>query len=129
MKFLIDECLSPTLAAIARQRGFQDSTHVTWLGLRARRDWALVRRAVEDGYVLVTHDRTDFTLLMEREPVHPGLVCLNVAHGLMRLGVQQGLFEHALTQITDVDLGGQVVEVTLAANRTVRVDRYPSRSA
>ena len=88
-----------------------------------------MRRAVEDGYVLVTHDSTDFTSLMERAPLHPGLVCMNVAHGLMSLGVQQGLFEHALTQITDVDLAGQVVEITLAADRTVRVDRYPSRSA
>ena len=129
MKFLIDECLSPTLAAIARQRGFPESTHATWLGLRSRQDWALVRRAVEDGYVLVTHDSTDFTSLMERAPLHPGLVCMNVAHGLMSLGVQQGLFEHALTQITDVDLAGQVVEITLAADRTVRVDRYPSRPA
>ena len=54
MKFLIDECLSPTLAAIARDRGYPESMHVTWLGLRARQDWALVRRAVADGYVLVT---------------------------------------------------------------------------
>ena len=53
---------------------------------------------------------------------------MDVAHGLMSLGVQQGLFEHALTQVTDVDLAGQVVEITLAADRTVRVDRYPSRS-
>ena len=46
MKFLIDECLSPTLATLARERGYPESTHVTWLGLRARQDWALVRRAV-----------------------------------------------------------------------------------
>ena len=72
MKFLIDECLSPTRAAIARPRGFPESTHATWLGLRSRQDWALVRRAVEDGYVLVTHDSTDFTSLMERAPLHPG---------------------------------------------------------
>ncbi len=68
MKFLIDECLSPSLAVIARERGYPLSTHVTWLGLRARQDWALVRRAVADGYVLVTNDRADFTPLMEREP-------------------------------------------------------------
>lgn len=129
MKFLIDECLSPTLVAIARLRGFPESTHVTWLGLRSRQDWALVQRAVEDGYVLVTHDSTDFTSLMEREHVHPGLICMNVAHGQMSLDVQQGLFRHALSQISDVDLAGQVVEITLAADRTVRVDRYSSRSA
>ena len=125
MKFLIDECLSPKLATIARTRGFPESTHITWLGLRSRQDWALVRRAVDDGYVLVTNDRADFTSLMEREPVHPGLVCVNMAHGLMSLAVQQALFEHALGRITDDDLAGQVLEVTLTADRTVRVDRYP----
>ena len=126
MKFLIDECLSPTLATIARTRGFPESTHVTWLGLRSRQDWTIVRRAVDHGYVLVTNDRADFTSLMEREPVHPGLICLNMAHGLMSLAIQQALFERALGRVADDDLAGQVLEITLTSGRTVRVDRYPS---
>ncbi len=70
MKFLIDECLSPDLVAIARDRGFSLSTHVTWLGLRSKkRDWTIVRRAIEDGYVLVTNNTTDFTSLAGREDV------------------------------------------------------------
>ena len=124
MKFLIDECLSPTLAAIARKRGFPESTHVNWLGLRSRKDWLLVHRAIRDGYVLVTNDTADFTPLMERERRHPGLVCINVAHGLMSLAVQTSLFEHTLTQLADIDLSGQVLEVTLRADHTVRVERY-----
>ena len=124
MKFLIDECLSPTLAAIARNRGFPQSTHVTWLGLRSRQDWALVRRAVRDGYVLVTNDTADFTSLMAREPRHPSLVCMNVAHGLMRLEVQTKLFELALTRLADVELAGQVLKITLTSDRTVRVERF-----
>lgn len=55
MKFLVDECLSPDLVAIARDRGFALSTHVTWLGLRSKKDWIIVRRAVEDSHVLVTN--------------------------------------------------------------------------
>ena len=129
MKFLIDECLSPTLAVKARRCGFPESTHVTWIGLRSRQDWTLVRRAVDEGYVLVTHNSVDFTAMMEREPHHPGLVCMNVAHGLMSLDVQQRLFEHAMTHIADVDLSGQVLEVTLTAERKVRFDRYPSGTA
>ena len=124
MKFLIDECLSPTLVAIARNRGFPQSMHVTWLGLRSRHDWALVRRAVRDGYVLVTNDNADFMSLMAREPRHPGLICMNVAHGLMRLEVQTKLFEHALTQLADEELTGQVLEITLTSDRTVRVNRF-----
>lgn len=126
MKFLIDECLSPSLALVARERGFPESTHVTWLGLRAREDWALVRRAVADGYVLVTNDRTDFTPLMEREDRHPGLICITVAHGLMSLDVQTRLFEHALVRLAGEDIADRVLEVALQADRTVRYDLYPS---
>ena len=128
MKFLIDECLSPTLAAIARERGFPESTHVTWLGLRSRQDWVLVQRAIDDDYILVTHDSADFTALMEREPRHPGLVCMNVAHGLMSLDVQQTLFDYALTWIADGGLAGQVVEITLTDDSTIRLAAYPSVS-
>ena len=129
MKFLIDECLSPSLATIARSRGFGQSTHVTWLGLRSRQDWALVRRAIRDGYVLVTNDRADFTALIERHRRHPGLICMTVAHGLMRLEVQTRLFELALAQCAGTDLTGQVLDVALTAQREVRVERYVSRAA
>lgn len=81
MKFLIDECLSPELVTIARQRGHLETTHVTWLGMRSRKDWSIARRAIDDGYVLVTNNTTDFTSLLDREELHPGLVCLNVAPG------------------------------------------------
>lgn len=124
MKFLIDECLSPDLVAIARDRGFSLSTHVTWLGLRSKKDWTIVRRAVEDGYVLVTNNSTDFTSLVGREDVHSGLVCLNVAPGLMSLRVQRALFELALDQLADDEPVNDVIEVTLTTDRKVSIDRY-----
>ena len=99
----------------ARKRGYPESTHVTWLELRAREDWALVRRAVANGYVLVTNDRADFTPLVEREHRHPGLVCITVAHGLMSLDVQTRLFEHALARLGGQDLAGRVLEIALGA--------------
>ena len=71
MKFLIDECLSPELVALARARGFHESTHVTWLGMRSRKDWTIVRRAVKDGFILVTSNTVDFKPLYEREEVQP----------------------------------------------------------
>ena len=111
---------------MARERGFPESTHVTWIGLRSRQDWALVRHAIDGGYVLVTHDSDDFITLMGREPRHPGLVCMNVAHGLMSLDMQQLLFEHAITQVADIDLSGQIVQITVSAEGTVRSDRHAS---
>ena len=123
MKFLIDECLSPTLVAIARERRYAQSTHVTWLGPRAKADWAIVRRAVEDGYVLVTNDAADFTSLLEREERHPGLVCLNVAHGLMRLDVQRRLFGYALDQLGDKEPFNEVLAITLTVDRMIHTER------
>ncbi|MER9684185.1 DUF5615 family PIN-like protein [Mesorhizobium sp. M0115] len=46
MKFLIDECLSPELAKLARERGFPESSHVRWLGLAGAKDHMVTRRAV-----------------------------------------------------------------------------------
>lgn len=79
MRFLVDECLSPGLVSIARDRGFSQSMHVTWLGLASKKYWTIVQRAVEDGYVLVTNNTVDFTSLVGREKVHAGLVCLRTA--------------------------------------------------
>ena len=62
MKFLIDECLSPELVALARAWGFHESTHVTWLGMRSRKDWAIVGRAIEESHQHVRgRDRDAFS--------------------------------------------------------------------
>ncbi len=124
MKFLIDECLSPDLVRLAHERGHGESTHVTWLGLRSRGDWSIVRRAVDDGYVLVTNNTTDFTPLLRRESAHAGLVCLNVAPGLMSLDVQRRLFALALDRLGDVEPINELLEVTLQEDRSVRIERY-----
>jgi len=129
VKFLIDECLSPELVALAHERGHGESTHITWLGLRSRKDWSIVRRAIDDGYVLVTNNTTDFTSLLGREKLHAGLVCLNVAPGLMSLDVQKRLFGLALDRLGDIEPINEMLEVTLMEDRLVRVERYDLPSA
>jgi predicted nuclease of predicted toxin-antitoxin system len=124
VKFLIDECLSPELVALARRRGHAESTHVTWLGLRSRKDWSIVRRAVDHGYVLVTNNTTDFKLLLGREGVHAGLICINVAPGLMSLDVQARLFALALERLGDSEPINELLEVSLLPDRSVRIARY-----
>ena len=124
MKFLVDECLSPDLVTIARSRGHGETTHVTWLGLRSRKDWSIVRRAIADGYVLVTNNTTDFTSLLRREKIHAGLVCLNVAHGLMSLEVQKRLFALALDRLGDRQPINELLEISLNEHRSVLVERY-----
>lgn len=124
MKFLIDECLSPELVTLARARGFHESTHVAWLGMRSRKDWTILRRAVKDGFILVTNDAVDFRLLYEREEVHAGLVCLNVAPGLMSLAVQKFLFQFALDQIGGNEPVNEALELTLSAEGELLMERY-----
>lgn len=102
--------------------------HVNWLGLTSRKDWTIVRRAIEDGYVLVTNNSTDFTLLVGRQDVHAGLVCLNVPPGLMSREVQKGLFEHVLDELAGKEPINEVVEIVLTVDRTVRIDRYIRRA-
>ena len=67
--------------------------------------------------MLVTNDRTDFTTLVQREPRHPSLVCITVAHGLMSFDVQTRLFEHALVRLEGQDIAGRVLEIALRADR------------
>ena len=124
MKFLIDECLSPELVAIAWARGHGESTHITWLGMRSRKDWSIVRRAVTDGYVLVTNNATDFRALLRSEEVHAGLVCINVAAGLMSLNVHKRLFALALDRLGDHEPINELLEITLDERRVVHVERY-----
>jgi hypothetical protein len=100
VKFLVDECLTPDLVAIARARGHSESMHVTWLGLGSR------------------------TSLLRREKVHAGLVCLNVAHGLMSLDVQKRLFALALDRLRDSEPINEMLEITLMDDRSVRIERY-----
>jgi len=123
VKFLIDECLSPELTAIAWNQGFH-SMHVTRVGLRSKSDSAIVQHAIEDDWVLVTNNVTDFKRLVGTQEVHPGLICINVAPGLMKLEVQKSLFRHALKQVAGDDPINTVVEITLLSDSTVRTSRY-----
>lgn len=82
----------PALAKLAREHGFPEPSHVRWLSLAGSKDHAVTRRAFEDGYVLVTHNTTDFRGLYGREDLHVGLVTFNTAPGLMSLELQKRIF-------------------------------------
>ena len=84
----------------------------------------IVRRAVEEGYVLVTHNTIDFVSLVGREQVHAGLICLNVAPGFMSLAIQKALFGHALDHLAGKEPINEVIEINLAQDRTVSIARY-----
>ncbi len=72
---LIDECLSPKLAAAAQARGLI-AMHVTWVGLEGAEDWEVAALAAERDYVIVTNNRRDFLRLYSEFDVHNGLIII-----------------------------------------------------
>lgn len=73
--FLIDECLSPDLVALAHARGF-DATHVVFRGLAGSPDRALLPIIRHQDFVFVTNNARDFLKLYARENIHAGLVII-----------------------------------------------------
>ncbi len=125
MKFLIDECLSPALAILARDHGYMESTHVSWLGLAGEGDWVIARRAVDDGYVLVTHNTVDFRPLYGREELHAGLIGFNTPARVMNLALQRRLFILTLTELANEAPYNTALEISVDEARQVRIERYP----
>ena len=123
MKFLIDECLSPELALLAREKGHTESTHVTWLGRASAKDWQLLPFIVDGDWTFVTRNSYDFRGPASnpgskgqytRADIHAGLVCLNGPLNGLDLDQQLELFGVALNEIgPDGDLISQALEITL----------------
>jgi predicted nuclease of predicted toxin-antitoxin system len=119
MRFLIDECLHESLVALAHAAGFE-ATHVNYLGLSGKPDWALAERIVNDDYTFVTNNRVDFIRLLGRTTLHRGLIVLvsNVTPVLLR-----ALFAAALQYSVGSTLVNLVIEVSLEGS-TVRCLEY-----
>lgn len=118
-KILIDENLSPSLAADAQQRGFLCS-HVNHLGKTGAKDWELKRIILEGDWTFVTNNSIDF-----RGPagkpgsageyadvsLHTGLVCIDAPFSL-NLNLQRQLFAMILDELVkNGDLTNQLLEV------------------
>lgn len=107
--FLIDECLSPVLAAVAQERGYH-AMHVRDLGLHGLKDHELMKPIISNDFVLVTNNRKDFIKLYQKEELHSGLVI--IIPGGIDPSVQMGLFSLALDAISAMDsVINTVVEV------------------
>lgn len=74
-RFLIDECLSVALAAVAKARGFP-ADFGPHLGLAGWQDWNIARFAFDNDYIIVTNNRRDFLREYLKFDVHAGLVIL-----------------------------------------------------
>lgn len=107
--FLVDECLSLELVALAQARGFH-ATHVVFRNLQGTSDRTLVEVAARESFALVINNRRDFLRLYAEQEIHAGLVVL-VPGGLVSED-QMRLFDLALDAIEAAgEIINQVVEV------------------
>ena len=117
-RFLVDECLSVSLVALAKARGIM-ADHVGWLGKGGWQDHNLVPFVMENDYIFVTNNRRHFLREYAKLQVHNGLVIIVPA--VKRL-TQQRLFEKALDAFANLTDGSinKLVEVLLDGSVHVR---------
>ncbi|MFD3266665.1 DUF5615 family PIN-like protein [Phenylobacterium ferrooxidans] len=113
MRFLIDECLHPTLADVAHGAG-HEAHHVNFLGLASTKDHDLMPRILEGDFVFVTNNAADFRRLYQAQAIHAGLVILVpqapptqqrvlFLAAMEEIGPDNGLINEALEVLIDGD--------------------------
>ena len=87
VKFLIDECLTKELEALAVERLYVESRHLKHLNRLGRQDFNLMRTILNDDWTLVTRNTRDFVPepgslstkpLYAGVEIHAGVVALNM---------------------------------------------------
>ena len=111
-RFLIDECLTSDLVAVAKARGY-DAAYVPHIGKGGWQDWNLVPFAVDNDYIIVTVNRRDFLKQHAKFDIHPGLVILIPEPRKDTRLEQTALFEKALDAFAAMndELTNKVMEV------------------
>jgi hypothetical protein len=131
LKILIDENLSPSLAAEAQQRGFLCS-HVNHLGKTGTKDWELKRVILDGDWTFVTNNSIDFRGPADNPGstgeyadvrLHAGLVSIDAPFGL-NLSLQWQLFGLILDELVkNGDLTNQLLRVDVKKDGRVELER------
>ena len=98
-RFLIDECLSVQLVAVAKARDLA-ADFGPHIGKAGWQDWNLARFALENDYVLVTNNRRDFLKEYALQKIHNGLIV--IVPNIDREG-QKRLFAMVLDHLATLD--------------------------
>lgn len=120
LRFLIDECLSPELAGVAKERG-HGALHVTWVNRAGYSDRSLMPYVLDGEYTLVTNNGADFRALYRSLAVHPGLIVILPS---LRKAGQIAVFERFLDHVAErPDLINKLV--TLDADGDMTMSDFP----
>ena len=74
-RLFIDECLSASLAAVAKERGLS-ADYGPYIGMAGWQDWNIGKFAFENNYIVVTNNRRHFLREYLKHEVHNGLVII-----------------------------------------------------
>jgi len=120
--FLIDECLTQDLVAVAHVRG-HFATHVVFRNLQGTADEDLIPVIIDENFVFVTNNGKDFLALYADKALHPGLII--ILPGGLKKDVQRRLFEKVLDVIEHLpDIINKVVRVDI--DGAVEIEDYPT---
>jgi predicted nuclease of predicted toxin-antitoxin system len=75
LKFFIDECLTASLVALAKERDLY-AVFGPHAGKAGWQDWTIAKFAYENDLIVVTNNRKDFLKEYAKFDVHPGLVVI-----------------------------------------------------
>lgn len=116
MRLWIDECLSPTLVAVARRR--YEGTCNEYRGLLHASDRALYAVISEEEWVLVTNNEADFLALTQSEALHSGLILIP-----QRVRTEQALMLEAVLDYIELHSSkAGMSPVVWMTNRVVEYD-------
>ncbi|MDQ4422122.1 DUF5615 family PIN-like protein [Sphingobium sp. DEHP117] len=109
LKLLIDECLSPQLAASMTR-----FIRATWARL-GEPDHVVLARCLAEDRVIVTENAVDFRKLVARQEIHPGLIVLPSVARERSLALLLAAIAHLKTLGTPGDvIVNHVLEVGVA---------------
>jgi predicted nuclease of predicted toxin-antitoxin system len=115
LKFFIDECLTATLVAVAKERELF-AVFGPHAGKAGWQDWTIARYAYENDLIVVTNNRRDFLNEYASFEVHPGLVVIiprgnradQVEWFTSVLDTLSAMEEMPVNQLVEVDRQGKV---------------------
>ncbi len=123
MRFLVDECLPPSIARLLRVAG-HDCAHVYELGLGGRPDEQIMALADRENRILISAD-TDFGELLANAPVlAPSVILLRRAD--KRAESLAAVILANLGQIADDLDAGALIVISDTRIRTRRLPVKPS---